>query len=234
MYATLAPLLLEVERSEGDDVVVDLSGLMFASTGAMVPLIALAERLRTENRRVTVVEPTDPLEAEYCRKAGWIDALQGDSPEQAQWRRRTFLPIARFQDHIALNEAVTAALEVVTSVAVYPPGVLRAVEWVVNELADNVLVHAGAGVAGWMQVIANPQVGRLSFTVADTGRGILESLREQFPDLVDDAAALNMAIQPGVTRSTQIGQGNGLSGSVRIAETMHGWLNLMSGGADYG
>jgi anti-sigma regulatory factor (Ser/Thr protein kinase) len=128
-----------------------------------------------------------------------------------------------------LNAAITAALNVVSGVAVYPPGVLKAIEWTLNEVADNVLVHAGREIDGWLQVIATPKNGRIAFTVADTGRGIWSSLRERYADLESDQQALDKAILPGVTRDTRVGQGNGLAGSVRIAQAMNGWVNLLSG-----
>jgi anti-sigma regulatory factor (Ser/Thr protein kinase) len=135
----------------------------------------------------------------------------------------------RFSDHTTLNSAVNSTLDVVSAYAVYPTGVLKAIEWALNEVADNVLEHAGSDVQGWMQVIATPKQGRLSFTVADHGRGILSSLRERYSDLTNDREALDKAIRPGITRDSRIGQGNGLSESVRIAQAMHGWVNLLSG-----
>src|SRR5262249_22829441 len=44
--------------------------------------------------------------------------------------------------------------------------------------------------------------------------------------------ALERAVEPGVTRDTRVGQGNGLSGTFRIARATGGWLNLQSGAGE--
>lgn len=97
-----------------------------------------------------------------------------------------------------------------------------------NELADNVLVHSG-GATGWLQIIVRPRPHRVDLVVADTGLGIRETIRQAFPDIVTDAQALRLAVEKGTTRDRSIGQGNGLAGSLRIAEAAHGWVNLLSG-----
>jgi hypothetical protein len=65
--------------------------------------------------------------------------------------------------------------------------------------------------------------------VVDTGRGILASLKEAYPTLSNDEDALRLAVQKGITRNRQYGQGNGLSGALNIAQAAKGWLNLHSG-----
>lgn len=110
-------------------------------------------------------------------------------------------------------------------------GVLRAVEWVINEVADNVLVHA-EGAPGWLQVITRPREHRLDLVVADRGPGIRATLSQSIDHIGSDGRALLLAIEQGVTRNAAIGQGNGLAGSIRIASAMHGWVNILSGTAN--
>lgn len=229
-YNGLKPLLSDLEQAERtDSLAIDLSQLEVSSPGAMVPLAAVLSAMRHGGAHVDVRLPTSAFAEDYFAKVGWASALLGidDAPRKSY--RSTFIPIVHFSDLATLNSAINATLDVVFKVAVYPDGVLKAIEWALNEVADNVLVHAGDGVEGWMQVVAKPNSGRIDFTVADQGRGILVSLRERYTTLASDLEALDKAIMPGVTRDSRVGQGNGLSGSVRIAQAMHGWVNLMSG-----
>jgi anti-sigma regulatory factor (Ser/Thr protein kinase) len=143
--------------------------------------------------------------------------------------KRTFSPLMSFRNSDEMNAAIDSVIDVLSSVAVYPRGVLVALEWVLGELCDNVLVHAGDGVTGWMQVVSEPRSNRVEFTVADRGRGILTSLREGYPDLKDNVSALQLAVGKDVTRDRSIGQGNGLTGSLRLAREARGYLNIASG-----
>lgn len=229
-YNDLKTLFRGLEgRPRADRLIVDLTDVAFAGPGAMVPLVATVADLRARGRRVDAIAPRDLLAATYFERAGWTAALSGGRGLPAHRRGATFVPVVEYTDHETLNRAVTNLLRVMMGVGVYPPGVLKAVEWTINEVADNVLLHAGQGVSGWLQAIATPKKGRVNVTVADRGRGILESLKERLPGLPNDNEALNQAITPGVTRNTRIGQGNGLAGSVRIARSMHGWVNIQSG-----
>jgi hypothetical protein len=229
-YNDVKPLYRALEAPQRwDRLIIDLADVAFAGPGAMVPVVATVADLRAGGYRVDAIAPRDLLTAAYFERAGWTAALGGGRGLPTPRRGATFVPIVEYTDHETLNRAVTDLLRIMMGVGVYPAGVLKAVEWAINELADNVLLHAGQGVAGWLQAIANPKNGRVNLTVADRGRGILSSLKERFPGLTNDSEALGKAITPGITRDTRIGQGNGLAGSVRIARTMHGWVNIQSG-----
>lgn len=120
-------------------------------------------------------------------------------------------------------------MRTLTDTTAFPTGVLRAIEWSLNEIADNVLVHAGEHASGWIQLTSYPQKEQVEFVVVDTGRGIRASLSEAYPDLATDQEALSLAVQKGITRDREIGQGNGLSGLLRIARAAEGWVNIHSG-----
>ena len=67
----------------------------------------------------------------------------------------------------------------------------------------------------------------VEFCVADPGVGILRPLLARYPDLKSHADAIDHAVKQGVTRG--MGQGNGLTGTLRIAQASKGWLCIGSG-----
>ena len=107
--------------------------------------------------------------------------------------------------------------------------VIAGLEWSINEITDNVLNHAECVDGGFVQVSAFREAGKVAFGVADSGKGILESLREGHPDLRTDAQAIGEAMKVGVTRSPDAGQGNGIAGALRIATMSKGSLEITSG-----
>lgn len=80
-----------------------------------------------------------------------------------------------------------------------------------------------------MQLTSYPTKGLVEFVVVDTGRGVRASLSEAYPELRTDEEALIKAIEKGTTRNRELGQGNGLSGTLRITSSANGWANLHSG-----
>ena len=109
--------------------------------------------------------------------------------------------------------------------------VLAGLEWSVNEITDNVLNHAESPLGGLVQVATQRETVAFQFVVGDARRGILASMRDGFPDLQDDAEAIGEAVKQGVTRNPDIGQGNGLAGTLRVAALSNGSFSVLSGQA---
>ncbi len=100
-----------------------------------------------------------------------------------------------------------------------------------NEITDNVLTHADSPLGGVLQVNTFENSRKIAVGVADSGRGILKSLRESHRELANDADAIYKALEAGVTRHSDIGQGNGMAGALRIATMSGGSIEITSGRA---
>jgi len=107
---------------------------------------------------------------------------------------------------------------------------LPAVEWVISELLDNVLLHADAEVPGVIAARYRQNQRLLELTVVDVGRGIRASLSERVA-LFSDGHAITEALRRGVTRNEDVGQGNGLAGAREIVRMNGGGLEIWSGTA---
>ena len=225
VYAQMGPALVEPCEVE-----IDFSRQHFFGPAGMVPMIAVIRDLCEKGWTVQVVPPDSPSLERYWVKAGWMAAIQGEVPPEVE-SRSTFTPLYSYSDFKDLNPRIVTIMDVLVKVAEFNSGVLRAVEWCLNELADNVLVHSG-GATGWIQLIARPKMHKVDLVVADRGMGIRTSLQQAYPDLGSDEDALRLAIEQGVTRDKSIGQGNGLAGSLRIARAAKGFVNVASGSAN--
>ena len=100
---------------------------------------------------------------------------------------------------------------------------LKAVEWALGEIMDNVPMHAESPVGGFVQATAYGGSNSVEFVVADAGIGISASMENE-----DDLAALRDAITEGVTRDEQHNAGNGLFGSYQVASLSGGEFEIRS------
>lgn len=208
----------------------DLENVTYAYATAVVPLIALERHLRAQG---TLVEVIYPFDHSYWEITGWKQLLDGDDAPSID-PGRSYIPVQTYSDSTHLNGIVSAVLDVLARHMVCSEGVLDSIAWTLNELADNVLVHAaepGTPVEGFMQVVSHPEQRTVDLVVSDYGRGIRDSLWQSYITR-DDEEALLKAIEAGVTRDPSAGQGNGLAGSVRIVSTAGGQLTIMSGNAE--
>ena len=207
---------------------VDLEQVRFAHPSGMAPLVATIAHLTNLGWDFDVVLPADDLLSDYFEKAGWVAGIAGtETPKLV--RGRSYLPLTPYRNHDELNPLVTEMIDHLATSTAFKPGVLDAISWSLNEIADNVLLHAGAGTTGWVQMIELPKKNQIELVIVDCGRGITDSLRQAFPDLEDDREAVMKAVEKGVTRDPNVGQGNGLAGTVRIAHAAGGWANVHSG-----
>lgn len=120
---------------------------------------------------------------------------EGDGPERLVWDQ--------WAKH-AENAAVAAGLA---------RGLAAGLMGALGELLDNVFEHSGRPESGVVVYAASD--GAFEFVVADAGRGVLASLREnpEFAGLTDSGTALRVAASEGASRharSTGHGYGIGL------------------------
>ena len=207
---------------------IDLSQIRRAHAAGMAPLIATIDYFTRQGWIFDVVLPDDARLAQYFERCGWEAGITGDAPPSpASWR--THLPLHRYKNHTELNPLLNDIMEHLATSQAFQPGVLDAISWSLHEIADNVLNHAGKEATGWVQMIDAPSRQLVELVVVDCGQGITSSLRQAFPGLLDDREAVMKAIEQGVTRDPNVGQGNGLAGTIRIAGAAGGYANVHSG-----
>lgn len=208
----------------------DLGDVSYAYATGVVPLVSLVRHLHANGTEVDIVYPFDDS---YWKKAGWRQLLESEPAPPAD-TRKSYVPVQAYSDNAELNDSVNAAIEVLARQMDCSPGVLDSIAWTLNELADNVLIHAGEPgetVEGFMQVVCHREQEKVDLVISDYGRGVRASL-SQSHSVRDDEHALAMAIKAGVTRDRNAGQGNGLAGSVRIVSEAGGELTIISGNAE--
>lgn len=138
----------------------------------------------------------------------------------------------RLTEPSAVHEIVTRILSSLSRRHECSPGVLLALEWCLNEIADNVIQHSQAS-SGVLTVQLQPNRSRLSICVADVGVGIKNSFGDSGHAYPDDEHAIRSALERGVTRDASIHMGNGLWGLREIVRANSGSLGVKSGETIY-
>lgn len=188
-----------------------LGPVTLGRSGRIGPLVELAIAIVTlpEAYRAIVVEP--PLFHQITRAIA-EGAIGGAGARE----RAGVFPLSRLDADIdgpgrevwdqwakhAENAAVTAGL---------PRGLAAGLMGALGELQDNVFEHSGRPESGIVAYAASD--GAFEFVVADAGRGVLASLREnpEFAGLTDSGTALRVAVSDGASRHARsTGHGYGI------------------------
>ena len=214
------------------DITLDFSECERADPAPMVGLIAHCHSLRRDDIGFAVILPDNQYLQRLFLNCNWAHSLSPKHFEPSEFRPRTRVPVMQFENPSQQKNAVDDIIDsILKNIDGYKREHLKAIEWSVNEITDNVLMHANSHEGGFLQLSAKPSAKLIEFAVADAGDGIPKSLRSSHFPIAGDVDALSKAIEQGVTRDQSIGQGNGLWGCYQIAVKSGGKFDIHSGNA---
>lgn len=233
LHRPLACIHQAVNDAGYKDIVLDFSACTAAFAAPMLALCAQVMRLRAERVDSELVLPKSEKLAKLFRNANWAHFLEPRYHEASSFRGHTQVAATQFSSPDDQNRAVN---RIVNAILGAIPDIDRsdfaALEWSINEITDNVIVHAESPIGGLVQVSTFQKNRKMvEFIVADAGLGIPSTLRSGQPEIKSDTEALDCAIREGVTRDKSLGQGNGLFGSYQICSHSGGRFQIDSGHA---
>lgn len=215
-----------VNEENRTDIVLDFSRCDGITQAVMLPLMPVVTRYReTRGIRFELVGPNDPDLGRLFVNANWAFHIDPDGFERNR-HRGGHVPAVRFLDDgdYAQDAILDRVMELVLGSLNTTRDTLKAVEWSLGEVMDNVIAHARSPVGGFVQATAFTTSNAVEFVVADAGIGIRRSIAAD-----DDREALRMAIAEGVTRDRTRNAGNGLFGSYQVAVLSSGHFEIRSG-----
>lgn len=220
-----------------EDFVLDFSVCDRAYLWGMLPVLAGLERLRRDRVVVAAVLPEDDMCRRLFHNTNWAHYLNPARYEKVHANPvdtgdGRHVPAHRFTDQATQEVLVNASLDVLMRNLVLDRSSLKALEWSLNEITDNVLNHAESPDGGLVQVNTFSEGTRVEIGIADSGQGVLASLRQGHPHLRTDEEALHEAMKAGTTRDPRIGQGNGIWYTMKLARDFGGSFDITSGSAE--
>ena len=210
-----------------ESAIIDFSEVKHAYPNGMVPIISRIDSLRQQGVSFMFIEPKDLAVKTLFQHTGWLYYLDPVNRIPPQNTNTTSLPLMQFSNDIELNDIVSKSVEICLQQLVFAEGVPQSFEWALNEVAGNVLIHSNAQ-TGWIQVMTYKENHTLALVVSDSGIGIPEAMKVKHA-CNNDQEALELALQKGVTSNPEDGQGNGLAGTLAIAQANEGYFAITSG-----
>lgn len=195
-------------------------------------MLAVCSRCLTYWKRgidVELILPNDQTTARLFVNTNWAHLIDFRNFEESRYRGYTHAPAIRFSNGPEQSVAVNKILDVLlAAISHFKRDEVRYIEWVVNEVTDNVINHAQSSIGGIVQVVNHRQREQIELVVVDFGLGIPATLRPTHPELHTDLEALHAAIREGVTRDKNVGQGNGLYGTWSVCQKTEGEFSILS------
>ena len=212
-----------------DKLTVNFSRVKKVFPNGILPIICTIDFHRNKGVQIYIKLPIKNDIRRLFRSVNWAYYL---SPEQFDKSESTYdkhLVTRRFENAEEQKSVVDDFMDVALRNMAIPKDIISALEWSINEITDNVLNHSESKFGGLIQASTYIKEHKIVFAVSDSGRGILKSMQEGYPNLRTELNAIGEAIKAGVTRNPEFGQGNGLAGSLRITNLTGGSLEILSG-----
>jgi hypothetical protein len=212
------------------DITLNFSQSEMLNTFFMLPLVATARSYRRAKVDFSVILPPDSVSSRFFVNTNWAHLISPEYFPSMDDRNIEHLSAIQYTNESELFDAINRCMDVLLkTIKGLDRSHVKALEWSLNEIADNVLNHAESPIGGLVQVITNSKKKCVDFYVCDAGMGISKSLRQGHPEIKDDPSALRQAIEEGVTRDKTTNQGNGLFGTFKCCEVSGGNFDILSG-----
>src|SRR6266851_1688571 len=215
-----------------EKILLDFTNCRTFFSESMIPLVSFVLEKQQEGVIFTVRLPVYEKLRRLFTNCGWAHLIAPKQFTNSGQEVGDNIPLLRFTDQSQQDRIVNLALDkLLKTLSFITRDDLRALEWSINEICDNVLNHAQSEIGGLFQFNLRRFSREVEFIVADAGIGIPNSLRSIGNKDWSDEFALEQSIKQGVTRDTKFGQGNGLFGTYQISALSGGTFHINSGAA---
>lgn len=207
------------------DVTLDFTNAVPVRETFMVPAISTIMKYQCSGIEFQILLPQNDAGKSIFHNANWAHLISPAEHASSTYDRGQHLPASTYSDANSQSVAADQIMSLVIKAVEIDRSRLKALEWAVYEITDNVLNHAQSPIGGVVQATSFETEGKrfIEFVVADGGIGVSTSL-----NIKEDIKALEQAIQEGVTRNTQTNQGNGLYGTFRVCTLSGGRFEIHS------
>lgn len=210
----------------------DFNAVSRADAQYMLPLVSYVTYYRLNGVDFELTLPSRQGTMKKFVNSNWAHLMCPSKYEQKTGRIGSNLPALQYIDGDSQFNVVNKVMDILLeTIAVADRKQLKALEWALNEVTDNVLNHAESAIGGIIQLECDTKGKRVSFYVVDAGLGIPKTLREAISSITSDSDALDRAIREGVTRNSATNQGNGLFGTFKCCSVSGGLFYIRSNNA---
>ncbi len=214
------------------DIQLDFSTCTFTHAPPMLALATASEYYQENKVDFELILPLEQGLQRLFRNSNWAHIIEPKKFPPSEYSSPVHMPALRYRTSDEQHRLVDDILnKILSSITDFNRSHFKALEWSLNEITDNVLVHSESPRGGLIQLTAMKNIKKIEFVVSDSGIGIPRSLKSSGLKIGSDVDALAKAIEQGVTRDKSIGQGNGLYGSYQIAIKSGANFSLHSGNA---
>ena len=218
------------EKNNVKYIILDFSMIERIINCEMLPIIAAVIDYR-ENRKTNfkLILPKNDYWKKLFLNTNYAHYIEPKSFDRTNLDSLSNFPATVFKGDDLRSQNVSDIMNIILqTITKISRESFRHLEWALNEITDNVLLHSESQIGGLIQMNQFPKKKIFEFTVADFGVGIPRTLQRAYK-FQSPEQALELAIKEGVTGNKTKGQGNGLFGTYELCARSNGAFKIHSG-----
>ncbi|MCA9242664.1 MAG: sensor histidine kinase [Phycisphaerales bacterium] len=189
-------------RQAAAGAILDFSNVEFMEPWALAMFCAFGSKLRADGAAVVVeLDPTNPCN-KYLEAMGLREVIErgASSDRWDESTQNTGLHVLRRHSDVTRFVDSAARLGLPAE-----SGALDALQYGMAELGRNVIQHANSAIGGIAIAQRFPELHAVQIAICDCGRGVRQSLKQNYPEVSSDLEALRVAVLPHVSGAAPSG-----------------------------
>jgi hypothetical protein len=180
-----------IEERGYQDIKLDFTNCLFTHAPPMLALITSCDHYRSRGVDFELMLPRTETLSRLFVNSNWAHIIQPERYQQSDFQSSVHMSAVRYgtpdEQYRLVNDSLNKFLASATD---FERSHLKALEWSINEITDNVLVHSHSPNGGLVQLTAMKKK-TVEFVVCDRGIGIPSSFKSSGIDFGSDVHALS-------------------------------------------
>src|ERR1700731_2785906 len=155
IFPVTAALYNLINKQGYKDITLDFSQSTYLDPKFMIPLVTTARSYRVDKVDFEIVMPVDQGAAKLIENTNWAHLIMPEKFEARDDRNKIHLSAIQYMTAREQSDAVDLSINIILqSIKVLDRSRLKALEWSLKEITDNVLNHSESAIGGIVQVVS--------------------------------------------------------------------------------
>ena len=155
------------------EVALDFSRCSFTHAPPMLAVATATEFYQARGVTFQLTLPSDDKVARHFLNCNWAHIISPTAFPHSEYKSLIHMPALRYTDPDEQHHLIDGLLNrILSSITDFKRSHFKAIEWSINEITDNVLVHSDSPRGGLVQLTAMKNTKKVEFVVCDSGIGI--------------------------------------------------------------
>jgi len=179
----LSAIYNRISKRGYEDLIIDLSSCTYVNPGSVIALCTQVRKYRDQDIDFKLTLPEKQILARLFVNTNWAHIIDPDNYQPSEFKGLRQVPTRQFFTYEEQNSFINDILDIIlAALSGFSREDFAAIEWSINEIADNAITHSNSEIGGFMQLSTfQRNRKKVEYVICDAGIGIPATLRPVHP-----------------------------------------------------